>query len=137
MKDYINRMSSIKSNPKLWETIKNKILKGSRGGLTGQWSARKAQLAVKEYKDQGGKYLGKKSRKNSLHKWTIEKWRTKSGLPSLETGERYLPTKAIKSLTSSEYWRTTQKKRKDLERNKQYSKQPNLILKKTRRFRKF
>ena len=54
-------MSSIKSNPKLWETIKNKILRGSRGGLTGQWSARKAQLAVKEYKDQGGKYLGKKS----------------------------------------------------------------------------
>ena len=135
MKDYINRMSSIKSNPKLWETIKNKILRGSRGGLTGQWSARKAQLAVKEYKDQGGKYLGKKSRKNSLHKWTIEKWRTKSGLPSLETGERYLPTKAIKSLTSSEYSRTTQKKRKGMLQGKQYVSQPRSVRNKTRKFR--
>ena len=48
----------------------------------------------------------KKSQK-SLKKWTKQKWRTKSGKPSTQgkkaTGERYLPEKAIKSLSSKEY----------------------------------
>ena len=35
----------------------------------------------------------------SLKSWTKQKWRTKSGKPSAKTGERYLPEKAIKSLT--------------------------------------
>lgn len=47
----------------------------------------------------------------SLNKWTDQKWRTKSGKPSSETGERYLPEKAIKSLSSSEYAATTRAKR--------------------------
>ena len=54
----------------------------------------------------------KKSQK-SLKKWTGEKWGTKSGKPSAKTGERYLPKKAIKSLSSKEYAATTSKKRKD------------------------
>jgi len=41
----------------------------------------------------------------SLKKWGDQKWRTKSGKPSTQganaTGERYLPSKAIKSLSSS------------------------------------
>ena len=48
----------------------------------------------------------RKSQK-SLKKWTKQKWRTKSGKKSSETGERYLPTSAIKSLSSSEYAATT------------------------------
>ena len=40
----------IRSNPKLWESVKKKVTKGSKGGKPGQWSARKAQLAVAEYK---------------------------------------------------------------------------------------
>ena len=40
----------------------------------------------------------KKSQK-SLKNWTKQKWRTKSGKPSAKTGERYLPSAAIKALT--------------------------------------
>jgi hypothetical protein len=48
-----------------------------------------------------------KSPQKSLKAWTKQKWRTKSGQPSAKTGERYLPEKAIKSLTSAEYSATT------------------------------
>ena len=51
----------------------------------------------------------------SLRAWTKQKWRTKSGKPSTQgpeaTGERYLPERAIKALSSEEYARTTAKKR--------------------------
>ena len=54
----------------------------------------------------------KKSQK-SLKKWGKQKWRTKSGKKSSETGERYLPEKAIKALTAKEYAQTTKAKRED------------------------
>jgi hypothetical protein len=77
----------------------------------------------------------KKSQK-SLKAWTKQKWRTKSGKKSSETGERYLPEKAIKALSSSEYAATTKKKREDTKKGKQHSKQPKKIAKKTRSYRK-
>jgi len=77
----------------------------------------------------------KKSQK-SLKSWTKQKWRTKSGNPSAKTGERYLPEKAIASLSSSEYAATTKKKREDTKKGKQHSKQPRKIAKKTRSYRK-
>jgi hypothetical protein len=77
----------------------------------------------------------KKSQK-SLKAWTKQKWRTKSGKKSSKTGERYLPEKAIKSLSSKEYAATTKKKREDTKKGKQHSKQPKKIAKKTRRHRK-
>jgi len=77
----------------------------------------------------------KKSQK-SLKSWTKQKWRTKSGKPSAKTGERYLPEKAIASLSSSEYAATTRKKREDTKKGKQHSKQPRKIAKKTRSYRK-
>ena len=127
----------IRKNPDLWERVKAEVTRGSKGGLPGQWSARKAQLAVKMYKDRGGKYSGKKSANNSLHQWSIQNWTTKSGLPSLLTGERYLPAKAIKHLTSSQYSRTTRKKREGMRQGKQFVRQPKSIARKTRRYRKF
>ena len=48
----------------------------------------------------------------SLKAWGKQKWRTKSGKKSSVTGERYLPEKAIKSLSSAEYAATTRAKRK-------------------------
>ena len=51
-----------------------------------------------------------KKSQRSLKSWTKQKWRTKSGKPSAKTGERYLPEKAIKSLTSAEYAATTRAK---------------------------
>jgi len=93
---------AIKSNPKLWEEIKNRIKRGSKGGPPGKWSARKAQLSVAEYKKRGGKYKGSKSKINSLTKWSREKWdyinpnsrKTKKG--------RYLPEVIRKSLSKRE-----------------------------------
>ena len=76
----------------------------------------------------------KKSQK-SLKSWTKQKWRTKSGKPSAKTGERYLPDKAIKSLSSSEYAATTRAKRKGTKAGKQFVAQPKSIAKKTKPFR--
>ena len=73
----------------------------------------------------------------SLKAWGEQKWRTKSGKKSSETGERYLPEKAIKAMSSSEYARSTAKKRKDKAKGKQFSKQPKKLAKKTRAYRKF
>ena len=77
-----------------------------------------------------------KPSQKSLKSWTKQKWRTKSGKPSSQTGERYLPTKAIKSLSSSEYAATTRKKREDTKKGKQFSRQPQGVSKKTKRYRK-
>ena len=67
--------------------------------------------------------------------WGKHNWRTKSGKKSSVTGERYLPEAAIKSLSSAEYAATTAAKRRDKKRGKQFSKQPESIMKKTRRSR--
>ena len=77
----------------------------------------------------------KKSQK-SLKAWTKQKWRTKSGKPSAKTGERYLPSAAIKALSSKEYDATTRKKREDTKKGKKVSKQPKKIAAKTRKYRK-
>ena len=78
-------------------------------------------------------------RQRSLKAWTKQKWRTKSGKPSTQgrkaTGERYLPEKAIKALSASEYAKTTAAKRKATRAGRQVSKQPKKIAKKTARFR--
>ena len=57
-----------RTNQKLWERIVSQVKAGSKGGKSGQWSARKAQLAVAKYKAAGGKYEGRKSASNSLTK---------------------------------------------------------------------
>ena len=72
----------------------------------------------------------------SLVNWTRQKWRTKSGKKSSETGERYLPEKAIKALSDEEYQATSKAKRKGTKRGKQFVKQPKGIAKKTRSYRK-
>jgi hypothetical protein len=76
-----------------------------------------------------------KKSQRSLKKWTKQKWRTKSGKKSSETGERYLPEAAIKSLSSAEYAATTKAKREGTKKGKQFVKQPKNIAKKTARFR--
>ncbi len=113
-----------KTDPALWEKVKASVTAGDKGGHAGQWSARKAQLAVAEYKKAGGGYKGKKAADNHLAEWTHEHWGTKSGKPSGETGERYLPEKARAALTDKEYARTTAKKRADSAKCKQFSAQP-------------
>ena len=77
-----------------------------------------------------------KKSQRSLKLWTKQKWRTKSGKPSSKTGERYLPEKAIKALSSAEYAATTRAKRKGTKAGKQFVKQPKKIAAKTRAYRK-
>lgn len=120
-----------KTDPKLWEKVKEEVTEGDKGGRPGQWSARKAQLSVQEYKKEGGGYEGDKPNDNSLKKWGDEDWGTKSGGKSNDTGERYLPKKARDGLSAEEYDRSTEKKRADTKKGKQFSGQPADVARKT------
>ena len=88
-----------------------------------------------------GSNMALKKSQRSLVAWGKQKWRTKSGKPSTQgpkaTGERYLPEKAIKALSASEYAASSAAKRKATRKGKQFSKQPRKIAKKTSRFRKY
>jgi hypothetical protein len=120
-----------KKNPELWEKAKAQ----AKAKMGGKHSARAMQLAVSLYKKAGGGYSGAK-KATSLSKWTKQNWRTKSGKPSSETGERYLPEKAIKSLSPQEYAATTRAKREGTAKGKQFVTQPKAIAKKVAKFRK-
>ena len=71
----------------------------------------------------------------SLKAWGDQKWATKSGKKSSETGERYLPKKAIDALSPAEYAATTKAKRAGKAAGKQFVAQPKSIAKKTSGFR--
>ena len=119
----------------LWERIKKKVTADDLGGRPGEWSAIKAMIASKKYKEAGGTYIGRKDDTKGLAKWMKEDWRTKSGKPSLETGERFLPRKAIEALTPAQYAATSAKKRKDTKKGKQFSSQPEAIAELVKKYR--
>lgn len=123
--------TAVKRDPKKWAAAKAR----AKAKMGGKHSARAMQLAVKYYKDSGGTYSGKKKSTNKLSKWTKQKWTTKSGKPSSKTGERYLPEKAIKSLSAKEYAATTKAKKAGTKKGKQFVKQPTKIAKKTKKYR--
>lgn len=114
------------NKPELRKEIVARVKAGSAGGRPGQWSARKAQIAADRYEKAGGGYTGPKTKaQKSLTKWTKEEWGTRSGKPSTQgpeaTGERYLPKKAIQSLSKAEYAATTARKREGLRRGEQFT----------------
>jgi hypothetical protein len=125
-----------RSNPALWDAVKQAITVGDKGGAPGQWSARKAQLAVLEYKRLGGGYVGLPTGDNHLREWTRQDWGTESGERSRDTGERYLPRAARAALTDDEYERTSAKKRADTAEGRQFSPQPADVARKTSRWRR-
>ena len=98
--------------------IKNRIMRGTKGGKAGQWSARKAQMLAAAYEKAGGGYKGKKTAKQkSLKKWTGEKWQTSDGKPAIRKSKsgktvtkRYLPKKAWDKLTPAQKKATNKKK---------------------------
>ena len=96
---------------------------------------------IEEIKEAYENSMALKKSQRSLVAWGKQKWRTKSGKPSTQgskaTGERYLPEKAIKALSASEYAASTAAKRKATRKGKQVAKQPKKIAKKTSRFRKY
>jgi hypothetical protein len=77
-----------------------------------------------------------KAPQKSLKAWGDQKWQTKSGKKSSETGERYLPEKAIKALSPAEYAATTKAKRAGKAAGKQFVPQPAKIKQKVKPFRK-
>ncbi len=109
----------------------------------GKHSARAMQLAVKLYKQRGGKYKGKKptAKTNKMKKWTKQKWmylsdykkkkKDKNKVDDLliedhnfsdDTNDakgRYLPAAKWKSLTPKEREATDRKKKRE-GKNKQY-----------------
>jgi hypothetical protein len=76
-----------------------------------------------------------KKPQQSLKDWGKQDWTTKSGKKSSETGERYLPKAAIKSLSPAEYAATTRAKRAGKAKGQQFVKQPPKVAKKTAGFR--
>jgi len=91
------------TEPVLRWHLKEAIQASDKGGRSGVWSARKAQLLVKEYERRGGSYLGDKGEKQqSLEDWTSQDWQTAEGSADANEGrhmERYLPADAWALLT--------------------------------------
>ena len=101
-----SRNIAIKTNPKLWEKVKEEVTNSSKGGVSGKWSARKAQIAVKLYKERGGGYKGSRNRSNSLKKWSDEKW----DYVGKEKHSRYLP-EVVRSHLSTKGKRSESRKK--------------------------
>ena len=121
-----------RTNEALWEKAKAE----AKAKMGGKHSARSMQLAGKIYRDKGGSYTGPKTEaQKSMSKWSKESWQTKSGKPSSETGERYLPKKAIEALTPAEYAATTRAKRAGTRQGKQFVAQPKKVAEKVAKFR--
>ena len=77
-----------------------------------------------------------KAPQQSLKAWTQQKWRTKSGKRSSDTGERYLPEAAIKALSPAEYARTSAAKRKGKAQGKQFVAQTKGVKEKVKPYRR-
>jgi hypothetical protein len=56
------------TQPAMRKRLYNQILRGSKGGKPGQWSARKAQLLVNTYEKKGGGYTNGKVKKKNVTK---------------------------------------------------------------------
>lgn len=122
-----------KSNPELWKRIVASVKAGSKGGDAGEWSARKAQLAVQQYKNSGGSYKGPK-KETSLSKWTKQEWTTSSGKPS-EGKRRYLPKAAWSALSTAQKAATNKAKAEGNRQGKQFVPQPKSIAQKVKSYR--
>ena len=130
--------TSKKTNPGLWKRIVASVKASDKGGRVGQWSARKAQLAVQKYKKSGGGYSGAKSSSNSLSKWTKQEWGYVSPgdaqKPRAERG-RYLPKSVRESLSPSEKSEENRRKRAANKVGKQRAPYKKSTAKKVRRAR--
>jgi hypothetical protein len=111
------------TKPELRERLKARVLRGTKGGKAGQWSARKAQLLAHEYEAAGGGYKGGKSAtQRHLQEWTHEDWTTSDGKRAQRGGAttRYLPKTAWSKLSASEKAATNRKKVEGSRRGKQH-----------------
>ena len=109
------------TDPQLRARLKDEIQAGDRGGKPGQWSARKAQLLVKEYEKAGGGYTDpghRSDRQRHLQRWQEQDWQTaERGADARgDNGTaRYLPDVAWKLLSEREREQTERPKRDSTE----------------------
>ena len=105
------------TDPELRARLKEEIKAGGKGGQPGRWSARKSQLLVAEYEQQGGGYRHEGARtpaQEHLHRWTEQDWRTADGSTGARDGDgtaRYLPDAAWQLLSPAEQRETDRVKR--------------------------
>tara|TARA_R100001440_G_scaffold64539_1_gene85209 strand:- start:53 stop:451 length:399 start_codon:yes stop_codon:yes gene_type:complete len=127
---------AVKTKPKLWKRIVSSVKSGSKGGRSGQWSARKAQIATARYKKAGGGYKGKKSSGNRLSKWSKQKWgyvsKGDDKKPRAKRG-RYLPEKVRKNMTPAQKAATNKRKRAATKAGKQRAKYSKSTARKVRK----
>lgn len=127
------------TKPALRESIKRRIMAGSKGGRAGQWSARKAQLLAQEYRKAGGGYrTGRRTRaQRSLKKWTRQRWRTSDGKPAGRGGKmrRYLPDAVWKRLTPSQRSATNRKKLQGDKKGRQFVRNTETVGEIAKRYR--
>lgn len=125
-----------KTNPGLWKRVVASVKASDKGGRAGQWSARKAQLAVQKYKKAGGGYSGAKSSSNSLKKWTKQEWGYVSPgdaqKPRAQRG-RYLPKSVRESLSPSQKSEENRRKRAATKAGKQRASYQKSTAKKVRK----
>ncbi len=126
-------MEAKKKDPAKWKRIVASVKAGSKGGDPGEWSARKAQLAVLRYKKSGGGYSGPK-KETSLSKWTKQDWTTSDGKPS-EGKKRYLPKAAWSAMSAADKAATNRAKAKGNKSGKQFVPQPKKIAEWAAKFR--
>ncbi|KXT07353.1 hypothetical protein AC578_427 [Pseudocercospora eumusae] len=116
------------TDPELRDQVKEEIKESDKGGAPGQWSARKAQMMAKEYKNRGGDYNQGKDQKDesqqNLSNWGDEEWQTKEGNGKAKkedgTEKRYLPKKAWEQMSEKEREETDQKKQEESKEGKQH-----------------
>lgn len=124
-----------RTNEKLWRSVVSQVKSSSKGGDSGEWSARKAQIAGKIYRDKGGGYIGQKTEaQKSMSKWTKEEWTTSDGKPS-EGKKRYLPKAAWSALTPAEKKATNAAKAAGNKEGKQFVAQPKSVAAKAAKYR--
>ncbi len=120
-----------KLDPQKWARAKAK----AKAKMGGKHSARAMQLAVKYYKQMGGRYGGAKSSSNKLSKWTKQDWgyvsKGDEKKPKSQKG-RYLPKSVRTSLTDAQKRATNRKKKEATKKGKQYASYSKAIAKKVR-----
>ncbi len=105
------------TDPQLRARLKDEIQAGDRGGKPGQWSARKAQLLVKEYEKAGGGYTDaghRTERQRHLQQWQEQDWHTAEGGADARGNDgtsRYLPDVAWRLLSEREREETERPKK--------------------------
>jgi hypothetical protein len=120
-----------KLDPQKWARAKER----AKAKMGGKHSARAMQLAVKYYKQMGGRYGGAKSSSNKLSKWSKQDWgyvnKGDKKKPKSKRG-RYLPKSVRTSLTDAQKRATNRKKKEASRKGKQYASYSKSIAKKVR-----